>query len=103
MSSTRSATAGLDARRNDSVLPAQSWNSSHTSDGLRTVCRAGAMLRAHARGRGSPPARWMPASARAPRGPSWFRPLPDSLSELAGRILKHCTAVHLEVFLGDPV
>ena len=29
--------------------------------------------------------------------------MPESPSDLAGRVLKHFTAVHLEVFLGDPV
>ena len=38
-----SATVGRDARRNDSVFPAQSWNSSQTSVGFAAVSTAFAM------------------------------------------------------------
>ena len=39
-----SATLGEPERRNDSVLPAQSWNSSQTTIGFFTVCSALAMV-----------------------------------------------------------
>ena len=46
-----SATVGRLERRNDSVLPAQSWNSSHTRVGFSAVSMAAAICAAKLRGR----------------------------------------------------
>src|SRR6185369_4629767 len=53
MSSTISATVGLDALRSASVSPVQPWNSSQTSVGLFTSSRACAIFGANVAGRAS--------------------------------------------------